>query len=159
MAITTAAGISSTTVTTTQQAPLGFELVVPDGDNGEQVWVYVFNDEAATAFSQGTVVARDAGTVTYDAIIAPLNAPTIRVIGVAQHTIAAGSYGFVLKKGIGEVTADTGGITTDLPLVVGNAVAGTADTTGVAATTFAFGFSTETVAATATATCWINCPG
>ena len=44
----TAAGISPSTVTTTQQAPLGFELTVPDGDNGLQEWVYVFNDEAST---------------------------------------------------------------------------------------------------------------
>jgi len=158
MAITTAAGISTTTVTLDQQAPLGFELVVPTANQGEQVWVYVFNDDAAN-FVLGTIVARDAATATYDAIIAPVNAPTIRVMGVAQHLIAAGSYGFVQKKGIAEVLADTGGIAINLPLVVGNGVAGTADTTGVAATTFAFGFSTEAVAATNAATCWINCPG
>jgi hypothetical protein len=50
----TAAGISPTTVTTTQQCPLGFELTVPDGDKGFQTWVYV---------KAGFVLARGFGTV------------------------------------------------------------------------------------------------
>jgi hypothetical protein len=154
----TGAGIATDTVSTTQLAPLGFELTVPDGDNGFQVWIYVFNDDAASLV-EGTICARDAATTTYDAIIAPVDAPTIRVMGVAQHTIVAGSYGFILRKGLGEVLADTGGIAANLPMVVGGAVVGRADTTGVAATTYAFGFATETVAATALATCFINCPG
>lgn len=116
MAITTAAGISSTTVTTTQQAPLGFELVVPDGDNGEQVWVYVFNDEAATAFAQGTLVQRDAGTSTYDGIVSTGAVSPQRIIGVAQHTIAAGSYGFILKSGIGQVLCD-GNVSADTAIL------------------------------------------
>jgi len=153
----TAAGISPTTVTTDQQCPLGFVLTVPDGDNGFQEWVYVFNDEASTAFAQGTVCARDAATVTYDAVLSPVSAPTMRVLGVAQHDIPAGSYGFILRKGVGEVTADTGGITANTAIKAGNAVTGTAD--NAAATDHAFGFSTETVLATALATCYINCPG
>ena len=157
---------SITRVSTSADFPLGYEVEVPaTSENssshtnmGTQVWVYVFNDDAASLL-QGTIVARDAGTTTYDGIVAPADSPTIRVMGVAQHTIAASSYGFILRKGIGEVLADTGGIGVNLPMVVGNAVNGRADTTGVAATTYAFGFSTETVTATNLATCWINCPG
>jgi hypothetical protein len=36
--------------------------------------------------------------------------PAILVLGVAQHAIAAGSYGFILKRGIGEVLAGAGTI-------------------------------------------------
>ena len=53
--MTTAAGISHTTVSTSQLAPLGFELEVPTANQGVQVWLYVFNDEAATAFAVGTL--------------------------------------------------------------------------------------------------------
>tara|TARA_R110000787_G_scaffold50000_3_gene119517 strand:+ start:1887 stop:2357 length:471 start_codon:yes stop_codon:yes gene_type:complete len=153
----TATGISTTTVTTTQQAPLGFILTVPDGDNGAQEWVYIYNDDAASLV-EGTICTRDVLTATYDAIVAPVNAPTIGVMGVAQQTIAAGSYGFILRKGIGEVLADTGGVTAENALVVGNAVPGRADNVG-AVTTHAFGYATETKAATLLATCFINCPG
>ena len=49
---TTAAGITTTTVSTDQLAPLGFELVIPaasgsdsNAGNGQQVWVYILCDE------------------------------------------------------------------------------------------------------------------
>jgi hypothetical protein len=166
----TAAGISPTTVTTTQQAPLGFELTVPDGDNGLQTWIYVFNDEASSAFEQGNVITRDGGTVTYDGILAAASSPASRVIGVAQHTIAAGSYGFILRRGIGEVKAGTGTIDINEGIVVDTTDAGTAmefgsiaeamDTTSTEhGISGPFGFATENAAATVLATCHINCQG
>lgn len=160
---TTAAGIDATLTSTTQQAPLGQLLVEPAimsgtrANQGPRVWVYVLNAEAATNFVQGTIISRDLGAATYAGNVAPLNAPSAAVMGVAQHLLAFGSYGFIQKLGIGEVLADTGGITADNALVVGNAVAGRADNAG--AGVHAFGVSTETVLATALATCWINAPG
>tara|TARA_R110002012_G_scaffold9854_5_gene45818 strand:- start:255 stop:731 length:477 start_codon:yes stop_codon:yes gene_type:complete len=157
MAITTAAGISSTTVTTDQQAPLGFELVVPNGDQGEQVWVYI---QAAAALAVGDIVSRAAGAGSLTlaaAAIAPVDTPTILVVGVAQHVIATNSYGFIMKKGIGEVLADTGGVTANNGLKVGNVVPGRAD--NIAGGDHAFAVTSETVTATNLATCWINCPG
>lgn len=72
-----------------------------------QTWTYVFNDEEATAFAQGTPVAFDAAkTSGGKGIIAPANCVSVRLIGVAQHAIAAGSYGWILSRGVGEVTAD-----------------------------------------------------
>jgi hypothetical protein len=154
-----------TRVDATAEYPLGFKVRLPAQgpsgarpDQGEQVWIYVFNDEAATAFAQGTVVARDLATLTYDAVRTPLSGPSARVVGVAQHAIAFGSFGFVLKQGLGEVIADTGGITADTALVPGSAVLGTADD-AAAVTDDAFGYSTETVLATALATCYIDCRG
>ena len=64
----TAAGISVTTVTTTQQAPLGFVLTAPCAttDAGMCEWVYVFNDEASNAFAIGNAVVRDPSVTTQD---------------------------------------------------------------------------------------------
>jgi|GEM_PF-4976292 len=161
---TTAAGVASALVTTDQQAPLGQLLVDPAvmvGDRanlGPRVWVYVLNAEAATAFAQGSIVSRDLGVATYAGNLAPTGTATAGVMGVAQHTIAFGSYGFIQKLGIGEVLADTGGITADTALVVGNAVAGRADDVA-AVTDHAFGMATEAALATALATSWLNCPG
>ncbi len=125
----TAAGISKDTVTTTQQAPLGFELTVPDGDKGAQVWVYVFNDDAS-GFVAGDVVVRDASTQTYDGILNTDTTAAVRVLGIAQHAIAAGSYGFILRKGIGVArAADNGNDQDDDPLVAG--ASGDTNPTGV----------------------------
>lgn len=146
-----------TQVDTTRVYPLGDVREEYNSTyNQWQLWTYVFNDEAATAFAQGDIVAHDTTTATPgDAILAPLSCPTTRVIGVAQHAIAAGSYGWVLSRGIGEVLADTGGITADTNLVVGNAVAGRAD--DAAATAHGFAYSHEAALATALATCSIKC--
>ena len=106
MAGFTAAGISVTTVSTDQLAPLGFELTVPDGNNGAQVWVYVFNDETSDSFTAGMLIQRDDATATYDGVISTGAVSCERILGVAQHTIAAGSYGFILKRGIGTILCD-----------------------------------------------------
>jgi hypothetical protein len=98
----TAAGISPTTVTTDKQAPLGFVLTVPDGDNGLQEWVYVQMTGSGTV--KGRVVEHSATPF----VVAAGAATTTRAscAGVAQHTIAQDSYGFVLRKGVGSVLAD-----------------------------------------------------
>ena len=98
----TGAGIAPTTVTTTQQAPLGFVLTVPDGDNGFQEWVYV---KTSAELTKGFAAER-ANTTPF--IVGQGAATTTRAscVGVAQHTIASGSYGFILRKGVGSVLAD-----------------------------------------------------
>jgi hypothetical protein len=109
----TAAGISTTLVTTTQQAPLGFVLTVPDGDNGHQEWVYIYNDGTTPLRGADTTVVKyDVAELDTDYALfhcirgATASAVKLRVAGVAQHEIAAGSYGFVLRKGKGKVTTD-----------------------------------------------------
>ena len=119
----TGAGILPTTVTTAvqgPQAPLGFELTVPDGNNGAQVWVYVYNDENSSDFAAGDVIVRDASTQTYDGVLNTDTTAAVRVLGIAQHAIAAGSYGFILRKGIGVARcADNGNDQDDATLVAG----------------------------------------
>lgn len=135
------AGISSTTVSTTQLYPLGLTLVEANGDKGLQTWIYVYNDEASTAFAQGTVCIRDLGTETYDAIVSTGAVNHQRVIGVAQHEIAAGSYGFILRDGIGEVLCD-GNVSADTAITC-DATAGQATDVGTAATSTGFGLALE----------------
>jgi|TARA_B100000085_G_scaffold246036_1_gene239561 hypothetical protein len=99
----TAAGITKDTVTTTQQAPLGFRLTVPDGDNGLQTWVYV---KANGAISKGALVAQ-ATTAPYVVDEAGANLEAVKVYGVAQSDIANGSYGFVIARGYCPVILST----------------------------------------------------
>lgn len=171
MAITTAAGISPTTVTNesaagaddaSQLAPLGFELVVPTEDAGEQVWVYV---KANGDLDAGTVVARGAGTaaLTYsDVIPAPIITGVNGVVGVAVHDIGDNGFGFIMKKGVCAVIAGAGTIDVDECIVVDSTNAGTAMRVTAAAGTSldqGFGWASADAAATATAQCYINCVG
>lgn len=142
----TAAGISPTTVTTTQQAPLGFVLTVPDGDNGVQEWVYVYNDEASDDFSAGQIIYRDASANTdrpyFGGLIAPVTVhqPAVLVLGVAQHEIKNDEYGFILRKGVGVILSGGGGLTADTAFTSGGA------TTDGSALDYADGTSNENVA-------------
>lgn len=144
-------------VGTTQLHELGTERVEHNNTYGERVWRYVKNAEAATAFAAGTVVMNK--TTTTEAgqtLVCATSTSVHRVVGVAQHAIAAGSYGWILRRGVGSVVADTGGVTADTGLVPGNAVAGTADNVG-GATAVAFALCLETKAATESARCLIFC--
>ena len=157
----TAAGINKDLVTTDQQAPLGFELTVPTANAGNQTWVYIKAEDALVA---GKIVMLENAASAFEAKLTPtglsVNVTAARVIGVAQHVIASGSYGFVLAKGFGLVKAGNGaGLTVDTAVTMGGTV-----TTGTALD-FAAGTTAPaciighcTVAATATndATCYIN---
>ena len=162
----TAAGISVTTVTTTQQAPLGFVLTAPCAttDAGMCEWVYVFNDEASNAFAIGNAVVRDPSVTTqdwYGGIQAPAttHTPTVAVLGVAQHEIAAGSYGFILRKGVGTVLAGSAAITVDTAITTGGSAVGCVlDYADDATATIAvIGHVATTILATATGLAYINC--
>lgn len=157
-----------TTNSATQRYPLGYMVVTHD-TQGEKWWVYVYNDEASTAWAQGNVIAIDSGDYApFNGILAAASTPSHRVIGVAQHAITAAYYGFIQVKGWCEVKAGTGTIDAGEGLVVDTTDAGTAmefgsiaeamDTTstehGVAGP---FGYASEDAAATALATCYINC--
>lgn len=164
MSATRTMGINVTDVDTEAKLPLGFVYREPASSDGqgEKHWVYVFNDDSSS-FVIGTIVVRDASTLTSDAIIAPVDSSYMRVLGVAQHTIAAGSYGFVQSKGIAEVLAGTETIDDDEVVAVSAAVAGRGMEGGsIAAAAHeaaVIGFATEDAASGALATCWINCLG
>jgi len=169
-------GEDITLVTTTQTHPLGYKVVRPAqlggtrANQGEQVWVYVFNDEATNAFAAGEVVIRDPSAATEDwfgAIRAPVTnpVPQIAVIGVAQHAIAAGSFGFVLQRGIGLVLTGTAAVTLDTPFTTGGDSVGTvidyAEGDTAAATNQAniavIGHAATAILASVTGTAFIDC--
>lgn len=169
--------IDVTEVDTSATAPLGqlyFEpatsqasvtTVKPPANSGPRTWVYIFNDEPSTAFAKGNIIMRDASTTTYDGMVTSGSIPAIRLLGVAQHAIAFGSYGWILKRGLGEVQAvDTGDDQANDPLV--SAAGGRADVMVGGEEHEVFAFATEnqdygsgSAAAGDLMTCWINCPG
>ena len=61
----TAFGGDVTRVTTTQELPLGFEVTIPDGNNGLQTWIYVYNDSGAEL---GLILVAS-GEVTHEAAV------------------------------------------------------------------------------------------
>tara|TARA_R100001443_G_scaffold74402_1_gene82155 strand:- start:21 stop:548 length:528 start_codon:yes stop_codon:yes gene_type:complete len=172
----TASGITKDTVTTTQQAPLGFVLTVEDqtldangniAGHGMQEWVYVFNDDAAS-FTEGTAVYRDPSATTYDWYGGLLTTAAVAlpyVIGIAQHTIAAGSYGFILKQGVGSILAGSAGLAADSAFTGGGSAAGTvlavvnnADAT-VDTNKAVLGHAGTVIGASAIGTAFIRCAG
>lgn len=151
------------TVSTTQQLPLGFEFEEDSGadGNGPKVWVYVQNGDVG-ALAIGSVCVRKTGATTKIVEKSEQSAPehNLKVVGVAQHAIPASSFGFIQKKGRALVLADTGGITVDHVLTVGNAVDGTADSVvETTLTTGGFGVVLASAVATATGACYIDCRG
>ncbi len=113
-------GDSITKVSTTQLHPLGTIVVEPAtqagtrANQGEQHWVYIYNDDTVALRGADTAAGAaydcaiiDTDYALFHAIRSSGSALVAqRVIGVSQHEIAAGSYGFVLMKGQGKVTTD-----------------------------------------------------
>ena len=101
---------------TSEVYPLGPEFVQSADENlaanathyGPKTWVFVYNDEASTAFAEGDLVSIDTGDYApFHGIVSAAAATTAGLIlGVAGHAIAAGSYGWIVKKGICEAKGD-----------------------------------------------------
>lgn len=159
--------ISASLTYTSAVYPLGTERLMLGSQStlGDQVWIFVKND-SGSAVGQGDVLSRKDGTISLGtAVKAPLDASSAAVLGVAQFAIADGSFGWVLKRGIGRVKAGADAIAANSPLVVqksgGAGVAGTAmDAADLGAATkfdVVFAYSHELAATGATARCTINC--
>jgi len=111
MSSTRTMGISITDVATAADGaalPLGFEYHEPASgdDTGAKIWVYV---EAGGALAAGEVCMRVNASTTSKVVVTTGVIASVRCLGVAQHAIASGSFGFILKRGLGEIAAeDTG---------------------------------------------------
>lgn len=156
-----------TEVSTTQKLQLGaLYIESTDGStatikgNGERVWQYVQNGEASTAFAVGNPILRKAGTTTKIGIQSTAAAhSSFRVLGVAQHAIPAGSYGWILKRGWGSVLNDNAGsLSADSPITVSAAVAGSVKVSTVG-THEPIGWNTTALAASTVGPAYIDCPG
>jgi predicted RecA/RadA family phage recombinase len=102
------------TAYTTEQYAVGTRYVQPTDEvtaansthYGDREWVFVYNDEASTAFAEGDVLFLDnSDYAPYHAILSTTTLHVHRVLGVAGHAIAAGSYGWIVVKGVCEVGA------------------------------------------------------
>lgn len=165
-----------TQVDTAQRFPLGYEVTLPATqssahgvtDNaGPQVWVYVFNDDPSNAFAAGTIVYKDPSAATHDwggGTLTPITVhqPKVMCLGVAQHAIAVGSYGFILKNGVGTILAGSAGLTADTPFTSGGDAVGAAldyadDSATLSANIGVIGHTATAIGASATGTAYINC--
>lgn len=147
---------------------LGYEFYEYHPTYGERLWVYIQNSGNG-ALVAGELVSRKPSTATrgigqkheQSAAVAPKGC-----LGVAQHAIADGSYGFILKRGMGTVLADTGGISANTAIVPGDAIDGRLDSapgTGSAADALrsanSVGWAHAAISATATGLAYIDCAG
>jgi hypothetical protein len=159
-----------TQVDTTRQHDLGSLYLDPQPASvpgvGPKVYIYVFNDEAATAFAVGDIVVRDPSATTetlFGGLIAAATnaASNMVVLGVSDKAIAAGSYGWIQCQGKCVVKNGTGNITADTAIVSGGSRAGSAkDATGGTDDGCVFGVSLEAEATDDTTfDAWINCRG
>ena len=150
MSATRTMGISVTDVGTDQLLPLGFEYTEPaDGDDrGEKTWVYVLADEVL-AIGDVVEVNGDWGN-PYHAIQGNEDTPQKRLLGVAGHAIASGSYGFVQKSGYAPYIKGDGSDSAGDVLVAHTL--GTADTLDTDQGDMVFGYALAADAADSSAT-------
>ena len=118
---TTAAGVSVTQTSFTQQAPLGFQITVPTAVDGNAVYTYVF---AANQIPLGIACAKDPSYAVTD--VATSTMAMTRYIGIAQQPVGPGrpdggllpgEYGFVLTRGVGQAKVNSASAT-DAALVM-----------------------------------------
>ena len=171
MSATRTMGISVTDVDTEQKLPLGFIYRQPaSGDDfGEKHWVYVYNDGAAILAAGGIVIrdpsaatASDPAGAMYGCELADASTPTsaMLVVGVAQHAIAVGSYGFIQCKGRATVQCGTADISADTAITSGGSSAGDAIDFADGSEECVIGHSLEAKTTDdSTFTAYINCPG
>lgn len=145
---------------------LKWEVSAPElyAYDGARRWVYIKN-ESASDFAKGHVVMQSTGVgkVRGEVEKAALSALALRVVGVAQTEIAAGSYGWVVREGDCEVLASAAGFSANTALVTDNAngVIGTAeDSAGTAADIVReIGVAREAAAAGVTGRAYVSCRG
>ena len=163
MSATRTMGISVTDVATATDGPalpLGFQNTEPadtTNDYGERTWIYI---EATGPLVAGEGVMRADGTTEAKGLETTGAIAAIRCLGVAQHTIASGSFGFILKSGLGEIAVeDTAADQANDPLAT--AAGGRVDVMAAGEEHCVVAFATENAAASAGAllTAMINCPG
>jgi hypothetical protein len=154
-------GNDVTVVDSTQVYPLGTERLVLGSQTGssigDQLWRYVKNDEAASAFAIGNPVIQKTVTASAGTAVISTGAsiPRLRVLGVAQHAIAAQSYGWVLARGRGTVLATGAGVAADSGFAT-DAAAGTVVAVASTAATI-IGVTDVAIGAGATGTAYIDC--
>lgn len=89
----------------TARTRLGDLYGVWDPTNGHQIWRYVQNKSGGD-YTIGLGVMQENGTDIYESGLSGVSTPNARMLGVAQHTISNGNFGFVLCDGVGSCVSD-----------------------------------------------------
>lgn len=131
--------------------------VVLPANAGPQVWVYVYNDSGST-IERGIACIPKAAVATRNVKIAATSSGNDAVVGVTQWDLATGTYGWILREGPGEITADAAGTTDGVPVKLSNATAGNCEFVSTPLSESSFGLATETVTS-ALATVHLRCKG
>lgn len=121
--------------------------ITPTLTVGERMWIFV---QAATAVDAGDLCARNAIGTPYSVIPNVSNEGNkVLFAGVADHDIAALSYGWIIAKGVCVVLVGVGVAAADLLSADGNTAAGSVDTWpgGAGASVLSLGEALETKAA------------
>tara|TARA_R110000824_G_scaffold39711_7_gene119795 strand:- start:4124 stop:4573 length:450 start_codon:yes stop_codon:yes gene_type:complete len=131
---------------------------------GDREWIFVYNDDSS-AFAEGSVIMLDnSDYAPFHGLLSTATLHVYRILGVAGHAIAAGSYGWIIAKGPGEVQCD-GGVVQGDRLTAHASTAGIADTIVINANAtldnlecvFAMALEDDAGASSGDkATCWIN---
>ncbi len=150
-----------TATSTSASYPLGQLRWHQHATYGMTMWRYVKNSEASTAFAQGDVIQCKASDLQWnDGILAATaKLPRHKILGVADHAIAAGSYGWIICQGRCQVECDGSVAANDTIETEGTAGrAKTATLTNADEAAAAFGVALEADgAAGSLADCRINC--
>jgi len=159
----TALGMSLEDTHATPRHMLGYIYRAPAKDSGTDLIdaghrEYIYVKMTGGAAAAGQVLSRKTGSTKKEVVAAPVSISPMRIVGVAQWAIAQDYYGFILRKGPGEVLAGTGGITAEQTLTVNGTDAGTAASTGTA-TSIGYGVAVDTATATNLGTAVFNCVG
>ena len=114
-------GTSFSTVYDDEQYPLGTlrlesadDVVAADSTHaGDRVWIFV---KITTAVAANLVVLHDASAGLFNGLIAGTTAAA-SVLGVTNHAIGTGKYGWVIRRGCAEATADGSTMTAEAAIM------------------------------------------
>jgi hypothetical protein len=128
---------------------------------GGRTWRYVYNDDASTAWAVGNPIVFEAAKGPgYGRQSTTSTLQGMQCIGVAQHAIAAGSYGWILADGVGEVLACSDTIDANEAVYLSDNTAGCGREQGAVTISVTdngpIAWALEDAAAAATATCVIR---
>ena len=114
-------GTAFSTVYDDEQYPLGTlrlesadDVVAANSTHaGDRVWIFV---KITTAVAANLVVLHDASAGLFNGLIAGTTAAA-SVLGVTNHAIGTGKYGWIIRRGCAESTADGSAITAEAAIM------------------------------------------
>lgn len=98
-------GQGITVVQTTPDVEIGSRRMYLHPTYGWQEWIYIKNGRGSS-LTAGLGVMHKASATDCTGDVSGAATPSCRMLGVAQHTIADGSYGWILRNGLGLIQSN-----------------------------------------------------